>query len=116
MASSLWEIDGHRVGLTHDFWSGAATISVDDTVIFRRPVKVADSGFAHRFDVGRTPVAVRVVADGFKFRHEILTGEKAVPVVESNWLPLERPLVVVGALAAVFAVGLLVVVAMFVFP
>ena len=116
MANSIWEIDGHRVCLSHNYLSGAATISVDDSVIFRRPVKVVDSGFAHRFDLQGTPVAVRVIANGFNFRHEILTGEKAVPIAESNWLPLERPFLLVGALAAIFVVGLMIVVAMVVFP
>jgi len=116
MATSVWEIDGHRVSLSHNYWSGAATILVDDNVIFRRPATVFDSGFAHRFDIERTPVAVRVIVNGFKFRHEILSGEKAVPIGDSNWLSMEQPLLVIGAVVAVFAVGVLVVVAMFVFP
>jgi hypothetical protein len=64
MAISVWEIEGHRVSLTHGYWLGAATIAVDDQVVFERPRNIIVFGFAHRFEIDGTPVAVQVFSDG----------------------------------------------------
>src|SRR5437879_3186846 len=83
MATSTWDVDGHRVQLTHGFWSGAASITVDEHAVFERPTTLFDCGFVHRFEIEGKAVAVRV---GDTFRHELLRGFNAEP----NALPQDR--------------------------
>jgi hypothetical protein len=114
MATSTWDIDGHRVSLTHNYWSGVATLTVDEEVIFRRPSAFFDMGFAHRFDIGGNPVAVRVLTNGFTFRHEFLTAEDAVQIRESNSQSLEHPFLLAAAILGMGLLGVLLFVGVFV--
>ena len=87
MATSVWDVEGHRVCLTHGFWSGAASITVDEHLVFERPTTIYDCGFVHRFAIEGKAVAVRVVSDnGVTFRHELLRGFDAEP----NALPQDQ--------------------------
>jgi hypothetical protein len=87
MATSIWDVDGHCVSLTHGFWSGAASITVDERLVFERPTTLFDCGFVHRIEIEGKVVAVRVVSDdGVRFRHELLRGFNAEP----NALPQDQ--------------------------
>jgi hypothetical protein len=92
MAISAWSLNGHDICLTHGYWSGAASITVDDDLVFERPGEFFDYGFAHRFAIEGTPVAVRVVTNGVTFRHEMLSGFDAEQVEEADSQPVEHPI------------------------
>lgn len=89
MATTEWTLGRHQIRLTHNYWSGVATITVDDEIEFERRGKFIDYGFAHRLYIDGIPVAVRVITNGITFRHEMLTGIDAEDVQEANSQPVE---------------------------
>ena len=109
MAYRTWNVDGHTVELEHGWWSGVATLTVDDELIFRRPAPLLfiDFGFAHRFEIDGLPCAARVVGQILNFRLELITGEDAESINDANYLPLEFPLgqvaIVGGAIVILIA-------------
>src|SRR5579863_6691736 len=109
MATSAWTLHGHKVALTHSFWFGNASITVDDEVVFRRPCphRFVDYGFVHCFEVDGIPAAVRVVTNGVTFRHDFVNGDDAAALSEANALPMEHPEralgIILGLVLAVLA-------------
>ena len=106
MAKFTWQVSGHTVELTHGYWSGDSTLSVDGETVFRRPPPPLyfDLGFAHRFEVEGIPCAVRVVPTLYTFRRELLTGTDAEGVREASSQPIEFPILQVAL--SVGALGL----------
>jgi hypothetical protein len=93
VATSNWAFEGNEVSLTHNYWSGRATLTVNGFIEFERPREFVDWGFAHCFEVNGTPAAVLVRTTGYSYRYQFLTGEDALQVEESNALPVENKFV-----------------------
>lgn len=79
MTRSEWRFscpEEHVVCLTHGFWSGKATIELDGKEIFRRPRKLWDMGFEHRFEVAGVPCIIRVFSRLTGFEYELWVDGK----------------------------------------
>jgi hypothetical protein len=75
----VWNVNtgsGHAVRLDHGFWSGKALIQLDGEDIFRRGLKIFDTGFEHRFQVDGVPCIIRVLNRPFAFTYELWVDGK----------------------------------------
>lgn len=66
----------HHISIDHDYWSGRASISVDEQVIFSRDRTFWDTGLEHRFQLDGLPCIIRVIARGFHFSYELWVDGK----------------------------------------
>ena len=66
MTERIWHIDGssgtHVVHLEHGYWSGKATVMLDDTVLCQRQRKFVDWGLKHDFTVDGMKCLVKITA------------------------------------------------------
>lgn len=95
MAYKKWHTNGHEIELEHGWWSGAAKVTVDGQLEFKRPSPplFIDFGFLHRFEIDGVPYVVCVICQVFKFRYALLEKDDASNAVDSIWLHLEFPLI-----------------------
>jgi hypothetical protein len=79
MTTREWNIEQpskHAVRIDHSFWSGRAVIYLDGQDLFRRGIKVWDTGFEHRFKIDGVPCIVRVITRPFHFTYELWVDGK----------------------------------------
>lgn len=77
--TTIWEINicsGHTVRLDHGFWSGKALILLDGAEIFRRGLKIWDTGFEHRFQIEDVACIIRVLNRPCAFTYELYVDGK----------------------------------------
>ena len=75
----VWKVsigEGHTVRLYHGFWSGRAAIELDGEEMFRRGLKICDTGFEHRFQIEGIAAIIRVLNRPFAFTHELWVDGK----------------------------------------
>ena len=76
-----WRVDclqqSHEIRVLHGYWSGQATIEVDDDVIYHRASKLIDWGLAHTFVVDGVRFTVRITTSWLPFRYELLVDDSA---------------------------------------
>jgi len=79
-----WQVDSARrrynIRLHHGYWSGQATIEVDDDVIYHRTSKLADRGLSHTFVVDGLTFTVKITPSWLLFRYELLVDESFRPL------------------------------------
>lgn len=95
MAYKKWQKNGHTIELEHGWWTGAAKVTVDGELEFKRPSPLLfmDLGFSHRFEIDEVPYVVCVICQVFKFRYELFERDEATSIGDSIWSHLEFPLV-----------------------
>jgi hypothetical protein len=98
-----WRIEGsspHVVRLEHGYWSGRASIWLDDELIYSRGFTPIDLGFVYGFEVDGAQVVVRVTCElGSFFSYHLHVGGRPVePSATSSWTGL---LVGLGCVLAV---------------
>ena len=74
-----WPIEDlkkHVVRIEHGFWSGKAAMFVDSNEVFRRGVKLWDTGFEHRLTVDGLPCILRVINRPFHYTYELWVDGK----------------------------------------
>ncbi len=79
MKTQEWHIEHpkkHVVRVEHGFWSGRAAIRLDHNEIFRRGVKLFDTGFEHRFAIDGLPCILRVINRPFHYTYELWVDGK----------------------------------------
>jgi hypothetical protein len=110
MRTQSWRIDGHVIELQHKHWAGTAQLTVDGATVFTRqaPIYSRGAGFARRFSIDGLPFAIRVARVFGGYRYDLLTGDQAAQMEESErllWEPSH------GELLLMVIAGLLVVLA-----
>ena len=79
-----WRVDNaqrcHEIRLRHSFWTGHATIEVDDDMIYHRTSKLIDFGLRHSFVLDGTTYTVRITPSWLPCRYELLVDELLEPV------------------------------------
>ena len=95
MAYKQWHSNGHVIELEHGWWSGAAKVTIDGQLGFKRPSPLLfmDFGFSHRFEIDGVPYVVCVICQVFKFRYELFERDEATSISDSIWSHIEFPLV-----------------------
>lgn len=94
MAYKKWHRNGHIIELEHGWWSGAAKVTVDGQLEFKRhsPLLFMDFAFSHRFEIDGVPYVVSVICQVFKFRYELFERDEATSISDSIWSHIEFPL------------------------
>ena len=67
----------HKIRLQHAYWSGRATIQVDDDVIYHRSSKLIDWGFRQSFLVDGIQFTVQVTVSWLPYQYELLVDDAA---------------------------------------
>ena len=95
MAYKKWDTNGHTIELEHGWWTGAAKVTVDGELEFKRPSPLLfmDFGFSHRFEIDGVTYLVCVICQVFKFRYELFERDEAKSIGDSIWSHFEFPLV-----------------------
>ena len=82
MAKQVWTFtldDGsHVVELDHRLWSGVREIKVDGKLAEKSRKFWWDRGTEHRFDISGATCVLRIIAQTFGFRYELLVDGKLV--------------------------------------
>lgn len=97
MAKRRWNVvgrtAGHSICLDHDYWSGNATVTVDDTAVYSRYMKLWDAGLKQRFSVdGLDCTVIARPMPWFTFRYKLLVnGREQRPVQKGAAADADKP-------------------------
>jgi len=85
MTKNTWvvvDVNGpHSICLEHEYWSGRATITVDNRIVYHRRRKIVDWGLKQTFSVNAMDCMVRITPmPWLTFRYQLwVDGKKQQP-------------------------------------